>query len=215
MNRVGKRLCEREIRLAGLAPQQIRVRRVRQAAGYRLLQAWPGFEEAFDRTLTGQVGCVVRIDIGRHQVSRLGIGAGQKHRRHAAHVGGQARCHQLRHGFSCRDQDFATHMAALLHRRQLIFEVDARGTSFDHRLHQLERIEHAAEPRLGIRYDRREVIDIARVTGILALHPLNLVSTGKRVVNASNHGGHRVDWIKRLIRIHLASQIRVTGHLPA
>jgi hypothetical protein len=39
--------------------------------------------------------------------------------------------------------------------------VHARGARLDHRLHQLEGVEHAAETRLGVGDDRREPVDVA------------------------------------------------------
>jgi hypothetical protein len=39
--------------------------------------------------------------------------------------------------------------------------VNARGARLDHRLHQLERVQHAAEAGLGVGDDGREEIDVA------------------------------------------------------
>jgi len=50
-------------------------------------------------------------------------------------------------------------VAALLRRGQLVFEVHAGGARFDHRLHQLEGVEHAAEARFGVSDDRLQEID--------------------------------------------------------
>jgi hypothetical protein len=46
-------------------------------------------------------------------------------------------------------------VAALLLRRELVFEVDAGRTRFDHRLHQLEGVQRSAEAGLGVGDDRR------------------------------------------------------------
>lgn len=54
-------------------------------------------------------------------------------------------------------------MTALLHRRQLIFEVNSRCTGFNHRFHQLKGVQDAAETGLRIRHDRQEVVDKARI----------------------------------------------------
>src|SRR5579863_5787060 len=51
------------------------------------------------------------------------------------------------------------HMPALLHRGELVLEVHTGGAGFDHRLHQLERVEHPAETGFGVGYDRLQVID--------------------------------------------------------
>jgi hypothetical protein len=77
--------------------------------------------------------------------------------------------------FARRHQHLAAHVAAFLHRGQLVFEVDAGAPGVDHRLHQLEGVEHAAEAGLGIGDDRREVVDVAGVARVLAFRPLDLV----------------------------------------
>ena len=82
-----------------------------------------GAEEAFRRALTGDEGAVIRIAIGGQQVGRIGVGAGDHQRRHAEHVGRQARGDQFLDRFLRRHQHFAAHMAAFLHRRQLVFKV--------------------------------------------------------------------------------------------
>jgi hypothetical protein len=106
-------------------------------------------------------------------------------------------------------------VAALLHAGQLVFEVHAGRTGVDHRLHQFKRVQHTAEARFGIGNDRREVVDIRRIARILALGPLDLVAALERVVDAANDLRHRVDRIERLVRVHLAGDVGVTGDLPA
>ena len=61
---------------------------------------------------------------------------------------------------------------------ELVLEVHAGGARLDHRLHQLERVQHAAEAGLGIGDDRREEVDVA-----LAFHVLDLVGAHERVVD--------------------------------
>ena len=46
-------------------------------------------------------------------------------------------------------------MAALLLRAQLVFEVNAGSAGGDHRLHQLENVERAAEAGFGVGDDRQ------------------------------------------------------------
>ena len=60
-----------------------------------------------------------------------------------------------------RHQNLAAEMAAFLLGRELVLEMDAGGAGLDHRLHQLEGVERAAEAGLGIGDDRREVIGVA------------------------------------------------------
>jgi hypothetical protein len=80
----------------------------------------------------------------------------------------------------------------------------------DHRLHQLEGIENATESGFGVGHDRREEVGV-----VLAFGPLDLVCTLEGVVDTANDHWHRVGRIKRLVWIHLASQVGVTGNLPA
>ncbi len=101
-------------------------------------------------------------------------------------------------------------MAAFLDRGELVFEVHACSTRFDHRLHQLEGIQHAAETGFGIGHDGREIIDV-----ILAFGPLDLVGTLEGVVDALDHHRHRIGRIERLVGIHFTGQVGVAGDLPA
>ena len=57
-----------------------------------------------------------------------------------------------------RDQHLAAQVAALLLGRELVLEVHAGGAGLDHGLHQLERVERAAEAGLGVGDDRREPV---------------------------------------------------------
>jgi hypothetical protein len=96
----GELARELQVRLAGLAPHQVGVGRVGQAAADRLLDARLRLVEAFDRALAGDEGLVVGVDVGGEQVGGLGVGARDQQRRHAEHVGGQARGDELLHA-SC------------------------------------------------------------------------------------------------------------------
>ena len=215
MDRVGEFLRELEVRLAGFAPDHVGVRRVGEAARDRLLEARLRAVETFHGALAGQERLVVVVDVGRDQVGGFRIGAREQHGRRAADVGGQTRGGQLGDGFTRRHQHLAAHVAALLHRRELIFEVHARGARFDHRLHQFERVQHAAEAGFGVGHDRREVVDVAFVARILAFRPLDLVGARERVVDALDDERHRVGRIQRLVRVHFAGDVRVARHLPA
>ena len=101
-------------------------------------------------------------------------------------------------------------MAALLLRAQLVFEVHAGSAGGDHRLHQLEDVERAAEAGFGIGDDRQ--------IPVLASPPFerfDLVEARQRVVEPRDHGRNAVGRIKALVGIHLTGQIGVGGDLPA
>ena len=188
---VGKSLGEFEIRLAGLAPQQVRVRRVGEPACHSLLETVPGPVEAFDGALAGTERLVVVVDVGGHQVRRLGIGTRQDDRRHTHGVGSEPRGDKLLHRFARGHQHLASHVAALLDGGQLVFEVNAGRARFDHRLHQLECVEHAAEPRFCVGDDGREVVN-----GSTAFHVLDLVGAHECVIDPLHYRGHRVDRVQ-------------------
>ena len=152
-----------EIRLAGLAPDHVGVRRVREAARDRLLDARLRAVEAFRGALARAERLVVLVDVAREQVGRFRVGAREHDRRHAHHVGREPRGDELLHRFLRRHQHLAAHVAALLDRRELVLEMHAAGAGADHRLHELERVQHAAEAGFGVGDDRREVIDVVLV----------------------------------------------------
>ncbi len=151
-----------------------------------------------------------RVDVAGDQVSRFSVGACDHERGRAHHVGRQARRRQLGHRLARGHKHLAAHVAAFFHRSQLVFEVHARRTRLDHRLHQLEGVQHAAETGFGVGDDGREEVDV-----VLAFRPLNLVGALERVVDALDHHRHRVDGVERLVGVHLAGRVRVTRHLPA
>ena len=106
-------------------------------------------------------------------------------------------------------------MAALLHRGELIFEVHSGGAGADHRLHEFEGVEHTAEAGLSVSHDGREVVDVAIVAGSDAARPLDFVGALEGVVDAFDHGRHRIHGIQGLVRIHRHVIVVVGGHLPA
>jgi hypothetical protein len=67
---------------------------------------------------------------------------------------------------------------------QLVLEVHAGGAGFDHRLHQFEGIQHAAEAGLGVGHDRLQEVGV-----VLALGVLDLVGAQQGVVDALHHRG--------------------------
>lgn len=101
-------------------------------------------------------------------------------------------------------------MAAFFLRAQLILEMHSRRPRFDHRLHQLEDVQSAAESRFGIRYDRHEIIERPD-----AFRMLDLIGSLQRLIDPLHHARHAVGRVQALVGIHLSRQIRVGGHLPA
>ena len=169
------------------------------------------WEEAFGRALLrGDERLVALVDVGGQQRRRLGVGARDEHGRHAADVGREPRGDELVDGFLRRHQHLAAHVAALLGARELVLEMHARGARFDHRLHELERVQHAAEARFGVGDDRLQPVDLVVAFGVA-----DLVGAQQRVVDARDDGRHRIRRVQRLVRIHLAGEVRVGGDLPA
>ena len=119
-------------------------------------------EEALRRPLAGEERPVAFVDVAGHQVGRQRVGPRDQDRGHVHHVGGQSRGiegpQELRRG----DEHLAPHVPALLLAGELVLEVHARRAGFDHRLHDLERVERAAETGLGVGDDRREVVACRR-----------------------------------------------------
>src|SRR5690606_4129984 len=169
VDRLGERAGEGQVGLAGLAPDQVGVRRVGQAAADGLVDALAGLVEALDGALAGGEFAIVVVDVGGQQVGSLGIGAGDDQGWHAAHVGRQARGDQLLDRLAGRHQHLAAHVAALLGAGQLVLEMHPGGAGLDHALHQLERVEHPAEAGLGIGHDRLQEVDIVLALGVLDL----------------------------------------------
>ena len=191
---------EGEVRRAGLAPHEIRIRRVGEPARDRLLDAVADPIESFGGALAGQERLVVLVDVRGDQVGRFGVGARQQDRRHAHDVGCEPRGIELLHRLLRRHQHLSAHMAALLDRRQLIFEVHAGRARLDHRLHELEGVQHAAETRLRVGHDRREPVDV-----VLALGVVDLVGAHERIVDPAHDGRHAESPVERLVGIHLAA----------
>jgi hypothetical protein len=106
-------------------------------------------------------------------------------------------------------------VAALLHRGQLVLEVHARGAGADHRLHQLEGVQHATKARFSVGDDRREEVDVVLVARVHAARALDLVGALEGRVDALDHLGHRIDRIQRLVGVHRHVAVVVGRHLPA
>jgi hypothetical protein len=201
---------EGQIGRAGLAPDHVGVLGIGEAARQRLVEALARLVEALRGALAGEEGLVVVVHVGGDDVGRFGVGAREQHRGHAHHVGREARGDQLLHRLLRRHQHLAAHVAAFLHARKLVLEMHARGAGVDHRLHELEGVEHAAEAGLGVGHDRREPVDVAR-----AFHRLDLVLAHECVVDAPHDRRHRGSRVERLVRIHGERIVGVGRHLPA
>ncbi|MNN02571.1 hypothetical protein D3C81_1152350 [compost metagenome] len=217
MHGLGEFAGEAQVRRAGFAPHQIGMRCVGDATADGLLQAVLDAVEALRRALAGDERCIVRVEVAGQQVGRFGIGPRQHDRRHTQHVSRQTRRRQLLDGFLGRHQHLAAHVAALLHRRQLVLEMHRSGAGDDHVLHQLVGVEHAAETGLTVGDDGQEEVD--RVLGLhLAVDdvlPLDFIGALEGVVDAADHGRHRVVGIQRLVRVHGFGGVAVGGNLPA
>ena len=109
-----------------------------------------------------------------------------------------------------RDQHLAAEMPALLLRGELVLEVDARCAGLDIGLHDLERVERAAEPGLGIGHDRGEPV-AARA----AFRMLDLVGALERPVDAARELRPGIGGIKGLVGVHGARDVRIGGNLPS
>ena len=87
--------------------------------------------------------------------------------------------------------------------------MDSRRPRLDHGLHQLERVQGAAEARLGVGDDRCEPVGLCP-----PLRPLDLVGPQERIVDLADHGGRAGGRVEAEVGIHLAGLVVVRGHLP-
>ena len=93
--------------------------------------------------------------------------------------------------------------------------MNASSASLDHGFHQFKGIEHATKTGFSIGHDGREVVDVALVALVYTFGMLDFVGTAKGVVDALNHGGHRVNRVQRLVRVHRCVAVVVRSDLPA
>jgi len=73
--------------------------------------------------LPGQKWLINWVAVAGNKLCSISICPRNQDGRNIEHIRSQTRCNKLLHRISCRHKDFAAHMAALLRRRQLIFEV--------------------------------------------------------------------------------------------
>lgn len=210
-----KRRASSRSGLAVFAPDQVGVRRVGQAASDGLVETGTHFVETFLSTFASHEWFVVRVAIGRQQISCVSVGTGQDDGRCTGNVSRQTGSGQLLYSFLGRNQYLAAHVAAFFHGSQLVFEVNAGGACFDHALHQLVGVQYATEAGFSVSHDRCEVVDVTFVARVLAGFPLDLVSTTERVVDALDHGWNRIHRVQRLVRVHRFGGVVVRGYLPA
>ncbi len=189
-----------EIREGRLAPDEVRVRCVRERPLDRGLEARACHEEALGRAFTGEELAVALVDVARDEGGAEGVGAGDHHGGHAHDVGGEAGGRQRADVLLAGDEHLAAHVTALLLRRELVFPVHACGAGFDHRLHELERVERPTETGLRVGDDRHE--PIAQRAAVV-LGPFDLVGTAQRVVDAAHDGRHAVHGVEALVGVDL------------
>ena len=101
-------------------------------------------------------------------------------------------------------------VAALLLRRELVLEVHRRRARLDHLLHQLERVQRAAEAGLGVGDDRGEP-----VRRLPSFAVIDLVGALQRLVDPLHDRRNRVRRIERLVGVHVTGKVGVGGDLPA
>ena len=171
MHRFGEDPRIVEIGMAGFPPQQVGVRREGEAAGDAMVEAGAFLqaEEAFGRALAGQELPVALVDVACDQPGAFSVGTGDQHGRNAASVCCQASRIEVADRRLGRDQHLAAQMAALLFRRELVLEMNARNASLDICLHDLEAVQRSAEPCLGIGNDRREPVALRAAFKMLDL----------------------------------------------
>ncbi len=155
MHRIGELARLFDVRFGRLDPEQVGVRRVREAARDRRVESPAHRVESLGRAFAGQKLGVARVDVARDDVRSVGVGARDDDRRNVEHVGRETGGHEMADRFLRRNEHLAAEMAALLFRRELIFEVDAGGAGLDHGLHQFEAVEVAAESGFRVGDDRQ------------------------------------------------------------
>ena len=88
MDRFGETARVIQSGLAGLAPDQIGIWRIGQAAANRLLDTWFGLVKPLDGAFASQERLIVGVDIRSQQIGRFRVGARNNQRRHTHHVSG-------------------------------------------------------------------------------------------------------------------------------
>ena len=195
--------------MRSLTPDQVGIRSVGEAARNGGVDAAANAEESFRGPFSGDELAVARIDVAGQQMRAVGIGARHDQCRHAQHIGSQTGRDQLLNGLRGRHQNLSAEVSALLGRGELIFEMHASRAGLDHRLHQFEGVQGAAESGFGIGHDGGHPVDT-----VLSVEVVDLVGAHQGVVDAANDIGNAVGRVQALIGIHLARVVGVGGDLP-
>ena len=156
---------EREVGLAGLDPDQVAVRRIGKPPGDRGLGTRGQPVEAFSGALPGDERQVAVVDVGGDQLRGERVGAGDDQRGDVADVGGKSRGVE---GADVRAVGINTLPPMCPHFFSLASwssQCTPAAPAAIICLHQLERVERAAEARLGVGDDRREEVRVAARTG--------------------------------------------------
>src|SRR6266508_914658 len=123
-DRLGELARLAHVRRRRLAPEQVGVRRVRETAGDRGLDAVVDAEEALGRPLTRAERAVRVVDVARDQVRAERVRPGDQHRRYVEHVRREPRRVERADELAGRDEHLAAEVAALLLRGELVLEVN-------------------------------------------------------------------------------------------
>ncbi len=212
MHGLGEFFCFLEVRGRGFPPQQVGIFRERDAALDAVRESRAGLEseETFRGPFAGNELAIALVHVGGDQFCTLRVRPRKDKSRRAADVGGETRRDQVAFMRRGRDQHLAAHVAALLLGRELVLEVNAGGARLDIGLHDLERVQGAAEAGFGVGHDRHEPVDLGAAFGVL-----DLVGTLEGAVDAAAKLRPGIGRIKALVGIHRARSVGVGGNLPA
>ena len=137
VDRGGELLGLRHVGRRRLAPDQVGVGGVGEAARDRGVDAVADAEEALRRALAGAELAVDLVDVARQERGRERVGARDDQRRHVGDVGREPRRDERADVLGGRHEHLAAEVAALLLGRELVLEVDRRRAGLDERLHDL------------------------------------------------------------------------------
>ena len=118
-------------------------------------------EKSFRCSLTRQEWAITLVDVVSQKSGAIRVRAREIKGRHAADVSGQTSGHQVRDSLPCRDKNFAAHVTTFLFTGELILQMNARRSRFDHCLNELKDIEWTTKAGFRIRHDGSEPIDLS------------------------------------------------------
>ena len=134
---------------------------------------------------------ITRINITGNELGAVGIGPGDQNSGHVHDIGGQARGGQCANELRGRNQNLTAKMAALFFTSKLIFEMNGSGSSLDHRLHQLIRVQWPSKTSLRVSDDGSEPMLLGA-----ALRVFDLISPLQGIVYALHEGGNTIGGIE-------------------